>query len=88
MDETTHKSVAVTTTDNPFDPFDNFEDWMNYDIVNGYYTCEKLDRLSIVSKELSDGENLESIEEAINELIKIGAYNKMGDHVEYIKVYK
>lgn len=82
------KEVLLTTTDNPFDPFEQFEDWINYDIVNGYYTCQKIDRLSIVSDSLSEGENLESIDDAMNELIKFGAINKKGELVEYKKVYK
>ena len=82
------KGVLLTTTDNPFDPFEQFEDWINYDIVNGYYTCQKIDRLSIVSDSLSEGENLESIDDAMNELIKVGAINKKGELVEYKKVYK
>lgn len=82
------KEVLLTTTDNPFDPFEQFEDWINYDIVNGYYTCQKIDRLSIVSDSLSEGENLESIDDAMNELIKVGAINKKGELVEYKKVYK
>lgn len=82
------KIALLTTTDNPFDPFENFEDWMNYDIANGYYTCEKIDRLSITSNSLSENENLDSINDAMEELIKFGAINKKGETVEYIKVYK
>lgn len=82
------KEALLTTTDNPFDPFDQFEDWVNYDISNGYFTCQKIDRLSITSKELSDGENIDAINDAMEELIKSGAINKKGELVEYKKVYK
>lgn len=82
------KEALLTTTDNPFDPFDQFEDWVNYDISNGYFTCQKIDRLSITSKELSDGENIDAINDAMDELIKSGAINKKGELVEYKKVYK
>lgn len=83
-----NKQVLLTTTDNPFNPFDQFEDWINYDITNGYYTCQKIDRLSITSDELSEGENLDSINDAMDELIRVGAINKKGELVEYKKIYK
>ena len=37
--------VALTTTDNPFDPIDDFSNWYNYDSVRGYGTSEYLARL-------------------------------------------
>ena len=34
--------VAITTLDNPFNPFTDFKQWYSYDIQMGYNTCERL----------------------------------------------
>ena len=36
------QQVNITTIDNPFDPFDEFDKWFDFDIEKGYYTCNKL----------------------------------------------
>ena len=62
--------VALTTIDNPFDPFEQFNDWFEFDIEKGYYTCSRLARLTNPSDDLSEVERNNEIERAIDELIK------------------
>jgi len=76
------KEVMLTTVDNPFNPFTQFDDWMNYDREKGYYTCEYLARIAKTSDDLSEEENAEQIDEAIDEIIRL---NVLGI---YKKVYK
>lgn len=38
--------VAITTKDNPYSPFDQFNEWYQFDIRHGYNTSEWLARLS------------------------------------------
>lgn len=61
---------ALTTIDNPFDPFEQFNDWFEFDIEKGYYTCSRLARLTNLSDDLSEVERNNEIERAIDELIK------------------
>lgn len=61
---------ALTTFDNPFDPFDQFEQWFNFDQAKGYNSCSYLDRIARTSTQLSDEENEKEIERAIDEIIK------------------
>ena len=61
---------AITTVDNPYDPIDNFNEWFLFDIEKGYNTCGYLARIAKTSEQLSDSENDEEIEKAINEIIK------------------
>lgn len=35
----------ITTYDNPFDPFSDFNEWNSYDIQLGYNTCALIDRV-------------------------------------------
>ena len=82
------KMVRVTTTDNPFNPFTEWDEWYFYDLSKGYSTCERLDRLSNTSSQLSDELNNEELEQAIDQLVEMGAVGKDGTIVDYVKVYK
>lgn len=82
------KMVRVTTTDNPFNPFTEWDEWYFYDLSKGYSTCERLDKLSNTSSQLSDELNNEELEQAIDQLVEIGAVGKDGTIVDYVKVYK
>lgn len=63
-------SCALTTFDNPFDPFEQFSDWFRYDVDQGYYSCAYLARIAKTSEQFSDEENDQEIERAIDEIIK------------------
>ena len=60
----------LTTVDNPFDPFEQFDEWLMFDIEKGYNTCGMLDRMSDVTNDLSQKEVDREIEKAIDEIIK------------------
>lgn len=40
------KNGLLTTTDNPFDPFTQWEEWLAFDRNNKYFTCEIIARLT------------------------------------------
>lgn len=66
---------ALTTIDNPFNPFTNFVDWFMFDVSKGYNSCGYLARLARTSDQLSDGENDEEIERAIDDIISVDPLN-------------
>lgn len=72
----------LTTIDNPFDPFDNFKAWFLFDVQKGYNCCSYLARIARTSDEMTDQENEEEIERAIDEIIEHDFMNV------YIKVQK
>ena len=76
------KQCLISTVDNPFDPFEDFESWLTFDIEKGYYSCNKLMRVAQVSDEMSETEKETEIERAIDSIIK----NDFTD--TYIKVVK
>lgn len=72
--------ALLTTVDNPYNPFIQFDEWKAFDESKGYYTCEYLARIAKTSNELSDEDNDLAIEDAINEIIYfdlLGIYQKV-----------
>lgn len=82
MGKETNTIYALTTTDNPYDPFDDFSNWYMFDVEKGYNTSAYLARIAKTSEQLSEKENNEEIERAIDEIIK---YNPLNI---YVKVKK
>lgn len=76
------RQVMLSTADNPFDPFDQFDSWYNYDMDKGYSSCCYLSRVAFTSDSLSDAENTQEIEHAIDSIIANDPYNA------YIKVVR
>lgn len=60
----------LTTFDNPFNPFDNFDIWWKMDLVLGHDCCGVLARNSNVSDVASDDVNDRLIDEAMNRICK------------------
>ena len=70
----------LSTFDNPFNPFTQFDDWWSYDVQKGYYCNELLARSCPVADNLSDEEISLSIEQAIDDIVKndaLGLYVKV-----------
>jgi len=66
---------ALTTIDNPYDPFRQFSQWYLFDVEKGYNSCAYLARLAKTSDQFSDNENEEEIERAIDNIIKYDPFN-------------
>lgn len=66
---------ALTTIDNPFDPFEQFTSWFLFDVEKGYNSCSYLGRIARTSEQLSEEENNLEIERAIDEIIKYDFMN-------------
>ena len=74
-------NVALTTVDNPYDPFVQFKEWYAFDVVQkGYNTCEYLARVGAYAPEMAP-EIIDSLlEQTIDEIVSInplGIYKKV-----------
>lgn len=58
-------AMYLTTTDNPFSPKTEFDQWFAFDIQKGYNSCGLLDRVCKTSDNLSDVLVADDVEEAI-----------------------
>lgn len=74
---------CLSTKDNPFNPFTDFDKWFAYDEAKGYHTCSYLARIARTSDVFSDEMNNKEINRAIDEIINMNATG-----LEYIKIPK
>ena len=63
-------SSMLTTIDNPFDPFTQFDSWFQFDEEKGYHTCQFLSKIARTSSDMSDSDYEREIERAIDEIVK------------------
>ena len=72
--------VMLTTIDNPYNPFTEWNEWLQFDLAMGYDTSGYLARVTITSDELSESDQDWAIEDAIDEIIRenvLGIYKKV-----------
>jgi hypothetical protein len=64
------KRHMLTTIDNPFDPWTQFDSWYTWDEAAGYHTSSFLARVIRTSTVLSDSEQDAAYEAAVEEIIR------------------
>ena len=69
------KECKLTTFDNPFDPFEQFDSWNMFDIEKGYNCCARLARVAKLSDDMTEKEVDREIERAIDMIIKYDFLN-------------
>lgn len=69
-DTTPRPEYMLTTFDNPFDPFTQWDEWFAWDTTAGYNTSGLLARISYSSDEISDVDQFWAIQNAIDEIVR------------------
>lgn len=59
----------LTTFDNPYNPYDHFDEWLMFDNEKGYNTCSYLARIANLSDDMTQKEEEDEIQRAIDEII-------------------
>ena len=72
----------LTTTDNPWNPFSNFNEWYSWDVAHGYDTAGLLARVTKTSTDLSDADFERAIEDGIDYIVN---QNVSGVYVKAVK---
>ena len=80
--------TMLTTVDNPFNPFTQWDEWLAYDERKKHFTCSYLARIVKSSDELSQADEDLAIQSAIDEIVNDGTnvkYRKVSIEVNDIK---
>lgn len=70
----------LTTVDNPFDPFTQWDEWYAFDESQGYCTSGLVARLTRTSDELSIEDQQQAVSDAIDMILDLfpdGFYKKV-----------
>lgn len=70
----------LTTTDNPFNPFTQWDEWKRFDEDKKYFTLNYLARIAKVSDELSEADYNQAVDDAIDEILNLnvlGIYKRI-----------
>ena len=81
---------ALTTVDNPYDPFTDFDHWILFDNDHGYNCCGKVARVARTCDAFTERENDLEVERAIDEIVRLdflNLYKKVGREIDYEKIY-
>jgi hypothetical protein len=70
--------VMLSTVDNPWNPFTDYDEWYAYDNAKGYATPSLLARVANVNLDLSDADIDFAIRKAMDEIVE---QNVSGMHV-------
>lgn len=65
----------LSTIDNPFNPFEDYSSWLMFDKEKGYDSAERLMRIAKITDDMTQKEENEEIERAIDEIIKYDILN-------------
>ena len=75
----------LTTVDNPYNPFTQFDEWYAFDEAAGYFTSGLLARIVRTSDDLSEADQSLAIEDAIDEIVRenvSGVHRKVSQSTE------
>lgn len=61
--------AMLTTIDNPYSPFNEFDQWFLFDVEHGYNTCAILARVTNIEEDMTDEEVMIETERAIDSII-------------------
>lgn len=64
------KSHMLTTYDNPYNPFTQYEEWFQFDMIKGYNTTNYLGRIVNIDANMTDKQIDNEIERAIDDIVK------------------
>jgi hypothetical protein len=73
-----NEPVMLSTVDNPWSPFTNYDEWYAFDNAHGYNTPSLLARIANVSLDLSNDDFEFAVRQAMNEIVD---QNVSGMHV-------
>lgn len=60
----------LSTADNPFNPFEDYRSWDAWDQAAGYHTSAYLARIVRTSDDLSEPQQSQAMEDAIDEILE------------------
>lgn len=87
--ETKIKAILLSTTDNPYNPFTDYDNWRNYDHQKGYCCEEFLARMSNTDIDMPESLYQQFSNDAVKKILSLTAEYpdpRLPEGVEYIAI--
>jgi len=78
-DNNNSSNCMLSTIDNPYNPYTNYEEWYEFDTAHGYNSASFLARIVQSSDELSEADQSLAIEEGIDQIVSL---NVLGIYIK------
>ena len=78
--------IALSTSDNPYNPLLDYDNWEAYDRQMGYNTSDYLARIVRTSHQFGDEAYAKDIEQAIDEIVLLNLISWTHDGISYVKI--
>lgn len=81
----------LTTVDNPYDPFDQFNSWYDFDVLHHHNSCSILARIAKTSDRMTSQQYNNEIERAIDQIIEFDfekKYKKVKKEIKQPLLYE
>ncbi|QPL14733.1 hypothetical protein SEA_SCHWARTZ33_88 [Gordonia phage Schwartz33] len=75
----TVEEYMLSTSDNPFNPFTEWQQWFAFDAREGYHTPAYLARVVRTSNELSEADQQIALNDGIDEILQ---FNLTGNYIK------
>ena len=75
------KCCALSTIDNPYNPFEDYANWFVFDTEKGYNSSAYLARIAKLDDQMSVDEAEIEIERAIDEIVEL---NPLGIYIKIV----
>lgn len=84
--ELANPEIGLTTSDNPYNPLTEYENWEAFDRQKGYGTNEYLARIVRTTYDYGEATYQDDIERAIDEIVNLNLISFTHEGVSYVKV--
>lgn len=64
------REYLLSTSDNPFNPWTQWDAWLGHDMAAGHHTLSYLARIAVSSNDLSDPDADLAVTQAIDEIVE------------------
>lgn len=82
----TNPEVGLTTSDNPYNPLTDYDNWEAFDRQKGYGTNEYLARIVRTTYDYGETTYQDDIERAIDEIVALNLISWLHKGISYVKV--
>ena len=64
------KEYMLSTIDNPWNPFHNFDEWLEFDTTHNYNSLNYVARIANTDSDMNDDIYAEAVNKAIDDILK------------------